>query len=1035
MTHLNLTKALSIVSLFSAREAFASDSSVLTGSVFELSTLLLFIVCIALIWRLRKGKDSDFRTALDSAGLGLMELNAEREILYINQAFRALSAIPADATNLRDFPAAWRGWLSRHIQEALDQGKSKPEDKLFTPGEDAPAIMLRVLATRLNQSHGTPRVLLWCENLATDNDNISAALEREHTLRIRSQNFIQTLIDVIPRPVYVKDDLGRYILANESFCATHNLSRESVIGYTAEELKIEASHAQATALEDARVMAGAPIFKEEFFSNPEKPGEERFTIISKQSCVDPEGRRVMVGTHLDITPWRVAERELHSALTREQERHRNTHDFIQRLLDALPQPISIRDKESRQIYVNQAFLRDAKLTAEQIIGKRLSDFIKEPARAKASLQEDQNVLAGQVFLQEKHDFGLNGEDLRDLIIHKKSCVDVNNEPVIVVTHVNITEQRQAERHALALLKNEQELRERTQQYTQRLLDTLPLPICIRDKDSYQTFVNTAFLEDAHMRREDVIGKRVADLFNNPERARVSLAEDQEVLAGRPLTKEKHDVGLNTDSMRDLIIIKRACLDVNNQPSIVVTQIDISTQRQSERKALELLELEKNLRERTQQYTQRLIDAIPMPLSVRDSDSKFLFVNAAFLADANLPKEELVGKSIADFFTDPARAALSKQEDLEVLQGAEFSEERRGTGLNGKHIRDIIVHKRSCLDVHGQATLVVAFVDISIQKNAERKALSLLENEKNLRERTQIYIQSLLDLIPHPFAVKDQNGRYTLVNKTLLKRLQKTPAELIGHTSMELCIDPDRAENIEQEDQLVLSGTPLLEERHEAPIIGGETRDIIVSKQRGWDVDQNPIIAISHVDVTDFRTTQRLLEDALGRESSLTSRALDFMQHLINTFPHTIYVKDHEGKILMANDYFLLHRHISDPKMIIGKTLQEVGEAYLESNPYLKENPEELARSRQASHKNWIDAQEEDREVLKGQTILKEVPYTLPGERETRTRIIAKSSCTDFLGRRVIVCASYDASIIKEVINSKTAATQTDDQSKDLRHKN
>ncbi|MDP5240376.1 PAS domain-containing protein [Uliginosibacterium sp. 31-16] len=571
--------------------------------------LLLFV---ALVWRLWRCKQADAaqQAALDVVGLALMTLNDVQQIRSLSSAFRALVGIPADVHSLRDFPPAWKGWLESHAHQALKHGKSTPEERLFAPAEDAPAMLLRLSATRLRDAYGKSGVLLWCENLAASNESVSAALEHEHTLRTRSQRFIQTLIDVIPRPVYVKDDTGRYTLANESFCAAHGISRDKLLGHRADEVGLSSLNAQTIALEDARVMAGAPIFKEEFTASPEKPGEDRYIIVSKQSCVDPEGRRVLVGTHIDITPWRLAERDLQAALRRETEKHHRTLTFVQRLLDVFPNPVCLKDANSRYVMVNEAFVQsrgksreellnhDAAQIAQAVVSLSSGLLPEAERRASRSLQEDQAVLAGTPLRKEENNSPDQNGVLHDRIVTKTACEDPDGHPIIVVSMFDITDMRNAQRELDRALQRESRQMEHMREFLQRVIDMIPQELCIKDADSRILLVNPVYLRHRHLHdAAEVIGRTAPEigdahldldpwLREHPAdlaQAKAALqqrwaearAEDLEALAGKAVVKEVRRRRPGDAEDHSVVIAKTACTDMSGRQVIVCVSHDLT----------------------------------------------------------------------------------------------------------------------------------------------------------------------------------------------------------------------------------------------------------------------------------------------------------------------------------------------------------------------------------------------------------------------------------------------------------------------------
>jgi len=117
---------------------------------------------------------------------------------------------------------------------------------------------------------------------------------------------VQRLIDVIPQPVYVKDAHSHYLLVNQAFATERGISKEELVG----RLSTFTPEMQRTVFaEDAEVLEGKPILKEEFRPHP-LTGQPRYRVIAKGSCLDDEGRPVIVGANFDVTPWRLAEARL-----------------------------------------------------------------------------------------------------------------------------------------------------------------------------------------------------------------------------------------------------------------------------------------------------------------------------------------------------------------------------------------------------------------------------------------------------------------------------------------------------------------------------------------------------------------------------------------------------------------------------------------------------------------------------------------------------------------------------------------------------
>ncbi|GAA4737000.1 hypothetical protein GCM10023229_14500 [Flavisolibacter ginsenosidimutans] len=110
-----------------------------------------------------------------------------------------------------------------------------------------------------------------------------------------------------------------------------------------------------------------------------------------------------------------------------------------------------------------------------------------------------------------------------------------------------------------------------------------------------------------------------------------------------------------------------------------------------------------------------------------------------------------------------------------------------------------------------ATLVVSFVALRKNLTARKKA------EESLREN-KVLLRSIIDNTSSLIYVKDDKGRFTLVNKAFEKKYKLTSGQAIGKTAFDLA--PTRyARKYDLNDQTVLRDGRLLEVEEDAVIEG------------------------------------------------------------------------------------------------------------------------------------------------------------------------------------------------------------------------
>jgi diguanylate cyclase (GGDEF)-like protein/PAS domain S-box-containing protein len=292
--------------------------------------------------------------------------------------------------------------------------------------------------------------LFWLRRLA-DTRLADARAQHDATLA-----FIQRVLDVVPMPIYVKDADSRVIIVNRAQCEHWRQPTEAVVGtLSVEHASPDAERARTCLAEDRQVLGGELIYKEEHLLDRDRGGEQS-RVITKGRCEDTQGQPVIVCASFDVTRWRQAEREVQQALSREVLLRQRNQDFIQRVLDVIPDPFYIKDAEGRLVMVNEAYARERGHSRESIIGMLATAVALNPELAGDVGPEDAAVLRGETIDKEqRHIVPRTGEE-RFRLISKRPSADMDGKPLIVVAHINITRWKIAE-SKLARMAHEDEL--------------------------------------------------------------------------------------------------------------------------------------------------------------------------------------------------------------------------------------------------------------------------------------------------------------------------------------------------------------------------------------------------------------------------------------------------------------------------------------------------------------------------------------------------------------------------------------------------
>ena len=412
---------------------------------------------------------------------------------------------------------------------------------------------------------------------------------------------------------------------------------------------------------------------------------------------------------------------------------------------------------------------------------------------------------------------------------------------------------------------------RNKAFIQRLIDGIPDAFYIKDADSRYLMVNKAYADERGSTPEAIVGTTSLVVASTPEQAAEWIEEDRAVIAGTDLYTEQRVLHVVTGEERFRILSKRRIENEDGIGIVLGAHFNITQWKLAERELQAALAREQNHRERVQEYVQRMFDVIPMPVYVKDAQSRYQIVNPAQEREWGKSKEELIGVDSISLAPNAAVAATIAREDAAVLAGEVIykEESKRHAATGAEQFR--VVTKGRCLDPYGQYVIICTLFDTTQWRVAERNLQAALAEQTALRERTQSFIQRVIDVIRDPFYIKDAAGRYVMVNDAMARERQTDKATLIGRLSYSYGRDAASRDASQREDLDVIAGAELDKELHVILPTSGEERFAQVVKRRCTDVDGAPVIVVAHFDITRWRVAERELA-RMAHEDPLTGLA-------------------------------------------------------------------------------------------------------------------------------------------------------------------
>ncbi|MEO8626808.1 MAG: PAS domain-containing protein [Betaproteobacteria bacterium] len=408
----------------------------------------------------------------------------------------------------------------------------------------------------------------------------------------------------------------------------------------------------------------------------------------------------------------IAERE------RGEKTLRREHIDLQQMLDAIPTPILVKDRQYRFVFVNRSARALTGQGETQMIGKTDYDF-NPKAHADVFRAQDDTVFSTREESINEEVITDNRGQSRTLLTRKAVFKDLAGHDVLVAVITDISELKRATAEA-----------EHSRGFLDSVLNALPQPIFVKDSQSRWIHVNTAGYQRYGLTRAEMLGKD--DTFvHTPNEAAVRMAEDQRVLAsGEPLVIEQREV-LPGAQIAWALKSKTPITLPDGSRVIVGILADITERKNAE---IELAS--------SQRFLEVLINALPNPILVKDSEHRFVRVNAAFCRLMGRTQEELIGKTNADVQPPEMAQAVYAEDDQALATEETLFFERKSLGPQGQNVWGI-ASKRAISAPDGKRLVVGLIADVTALKQSE---LDLIGTNVELTQINQVLVDAQNQLL-------------------------------------------------------------------------------------------------------------------------------------------------------------------------------------------------------------------------------------------------------------------------------------------------
>lgn len=297
---------------------------------------------------------------------GMWEWGHEsKQLFFSEELYRILGIQRSEAQDkllslaLKRVRSDYRRILRESVQRAVATGEMK-QLELVIIRPDGEERWVRIEGTWLHDYRDSFKRLVGTVQDITN-------LKHAEMAFLESQNFLQTIFDTIPSPIFFKDRTGVYRYCNSAFCNYLGLTREEIIGHVVYEVS-PMDLARIYHMADLKLVAdgGRQVYEARAAY---ADGTLRNVLFNKGAVADSSGRVTgIVGIMVDITDRKVMEERLRESEERYRVLFNSSYDGI------LVYQFNLNPRMMKCVEVNDVACNRLGYSREEIVSLSIGDI-------------------------------------------------------------------------------------------------------------------------------------------------------------------------------------------------------------------------------------------------------------------------------------------------------------------------------------------------------------------------------------------------------------------------------------------------------------------------------------------------------------------------------------------------------------------------------------------------------------------------------------------------------------------------------------